>query len=370
MNYIEEAINSELLSDQLFNDSILEQMDVERDFMLACLENNIILEAEAPESDKKSNWLKTIIENIKNIFNKFIQNVQDLFKNDEKWIADNIPKLKDLDFNGLKVDIIPYWKLDEKKITATLNSLQKEVNNMKYGDARLRNLQDREDVENSGEFKKYIRKNGNFADGIKSYFKTGENNEPKPVKLEGDSLKIICVNQMSRYVNEYNSTLLPSLKSSYNNFNNMLSRIEKEISRNKPVGESFCVIENAYYTDTELTLCMNYNTLFEADGDNNTQPKSNEQNKTENKNTTDKSTLNKVEDTSDKNDNNNSNQSNTNDTNNNTNKDGNTQYYTYLKHVVQLNQLAIAAALTACEERYRAYMSVLRGVVAARGSKK
>ena len=367
MNYIEEAINSELLSDQLFNDSILEQMDIERDFMLACLENNIILEAETPESDKKGNWLKIIIENIKRIFTKFIEKAKDLFKNDEKWISDNIPKLKDLDFNGLKVDIIPYWKIDSREITSVLSSLQKEVNNIKYGDARLKDLQDREKVENSGQFKKYVRKNGNFADGIKSYFKTGENNEPKPVKLENDQLKIICVNQMSRYVNEYNSTLLPSLKSSYDNFNNMLNKIEKEISRNKPVGESFCVIENAYYTDTELTLCMNYNTLFEADGANTTQPKSNEQKKPENKDTVDKSSLNKVEDTS-KNSNNNSN--NNDNTNNNTNKDGNTQYYTYLKHVVQLNQLAIAAALTACEERYRAYMSVLRGVVAARGSKK
>lgn len=350
MNYLESAKDNVLLSDQLFYDEILEQANVERDFMMSCLENNIILEAESPSSEKKGGWLKSIIENIKRIFKKFLENVAALFDDDKKWIAEKLPKLKELNFDGLKVNVLPYWKMDPKLITSTLSDFQKEINAMKHGDARLRNLQDREDVEQSGAFKKFVPKHGTFAEGIKAFFKIGETNEPKPVALEGDALKIICVNQMTRYVNEFNSTLLPSLKNSFNNLTNLLDNVDRELSRSSNVSEAFCVIENAYYSDTELSLCANYGLLCEADNSGK-------------KDDGDKPVLNKVEDTSsDKNNNDDKNDSDTKPT-----KNANVMYYTYLKHVIQLNQLAVAAAITACEERYRAYMSILRDVVNARG---
>ena len=381
---MEEAMNGILLSDELFYEEILEQVNIERDFMLSCFENNIILEAEAPSSENKGGWIRKILDTIKSIFNKFLENVTNLFKNDEKWISQNIPKLKDLNFDGLKVTVLPYWNLDTKTITGVLADLQREITNMKYGDARLKNLQDRESVEQFGAFKKYTPKNGTFTDGIKAFFKTGENNEPKPVTLEGDGLKIVCVNQMSRYVNEFNSTLLPSLKSSYNNYTRLLSNVEKELSRSNNVKESFCIIENAFYADTELAFCNNFDKLYEATVSNeknkngksiidldsneheNVTNKSTNKNNTENKSTNnqkDDPPLNKVEDTSKDNNTQNNNE------NKSTNSNGNIEYYTYLKHVIQLNQIAIAAAITACEERYRSYMSILKGVVSARGGK-
>jgi len=379
MTYILEAMSGILLSDELFYEEILEQVNVERDFMLSCFENNIILEAEAPSSENKGNWIRKIIDTIKSIFNKFLENVTNLFRNDEKWISQNIPKLKDLNFNDLKVTVLPYWNLDTKDITGALSELQREINNMKYGDARLKNLQDRADVEQFGAFKKYTPKNGSFTDGIKAFFKTGEKNEPKPVTLVGDQLKIVCVNQMSRYVNEFNSTLLPSLKSSYNNYTRLLSNVEKELSRSNNLKESFCIIENSFYVDTELSLCSNFNKVFEAtvsneknrngkaiiDLDNNEHENVTNKNTNQNQNNQkDDTPLNKVEDTSK------DNNSNQNDNTKPTNNNGNIQYYTYLKHVIQLNQIAIAAAITACEERYRSYMSILRGVVSARGGNK
>lgn len=356
MVYIEEALNNNILVDQLFYEGFLEQVYIERDFMLSCLENNIILEAEVSKAKDGESWIKKIINSIKAIFNKFIENITNLFNSDKDWIAKNLPNLKNLNFDGLKVNVLPYWNLDTKEITNTLSTLQKEINNMKYGDARLKELQDREAVEQSGAFKKFKPKEGTFTDGIKAYFKVGENNEPKPVTLEGDGLKIVCVNQMTRFVNEFNSTLLPSLKSSQNNLNNILTNIEKELNRKTNVKESFCIIENALYSDTELAFCNNFSLLFEAE--NNTITNTNEEKKE------DKPVLNKVENTS-----------NNNTTNNNDNTDNksvpnnNVQYYNYLKHVVQLNQIAIAAAITACEERYRAYMSILKGVVAEKGKK-
>lgn len=389
MTYVEEALNSVLLSDQLFYEEILEQVNIERDFMLSCLENNIILEAEAPSSENKGNWIKKLIEAIKNIFNKFLNNVTELFKNDEKWISENIPKLKNLNFNGLKVNVIPYWEFDDKNLTNVLSNFQKELNNMKYGDARLKNLQSREDIERFGAFKEFTPKNvndGTFTEGIKNYFKTGKKGisaDPKPISLEGDQLKIICVNQMSRFVTEFNTTLLPSLRTSYNNFTNILNKIDKELSRKNNVNEAFCIIENDLYINTELSLCENFTSILEKfvqDGVNskgqpiwievpddnkssqNTNQKQTSQNKTEENKEEPK--LNKVEDTS-KNDN-----SNNTDNNVKTDNGVNVEYYTYIKHVAQLNQIAIAAAMTACEERYRAYMSILKGVVSARTEKK
>ena len=389
MTYIEEALNSILISDELFYEEMLEQVNIERDFMLSCFENNIILEADAPSSENKGGWIRKIIETIKNIFNKFLENVTNLFKNDEKWISQNIPKLKNLNFDGLKVNVIPYWEFDDKNLTGVLSNFQKELNNMKYGDARLHNLQDREDVERFGAFKEFTPKNlndGTFTDGIKNYFKTGKkgiSQDPKPVTLEGDQLKIICVNQMSRFVNEFNSTLIPTLKSSYNNFTNILNNAEKEISRKSNVAEGFCIIENDFYHNTELSLCENFVSILEKfvqDGtnskgqpiwievpdDNNTQKQNNDKSKQETskqntQETKDEPKLNKVEDTS--------NDNNKVSDDKKSNNSANSEYYTYIKHVAQLNQIAIAAAITACEERYRAYMSILRGVVSARDKK-
>jgi len=343
MTYLEEAISCSIFTDQMFYEGILEQLDIERDFMLSCLENNIILEADGGE--KKTNWIRAIIDFIKNLFKKFSEKVAELFDNDGPWIRNNLPKVKTLNYKGLKVNTLEYWKIDTSNIINTLNEFQREITTIKPGDSRIQKLQSREDVEKSGPFKKYVRRNSTFSDGIKAYFKTSDTNEPKTVTLEGDNLKKYCTGEMSKYVVEYNSTLLPSLKNTYNNFEKMLSNVERELNKTQSVGESFCVLENAYYKDTELSLCSNADIIFEATNN-------------------DDVPLNKVQST-DNNDNDNNNSDNKN--NNNTPKNENVEYYNYLKHVIQLNQLALAAAMTACEERYRAYMSILKGVVSARG---
>lgn len=356
MNYVEEAINCSIYTDQLFYEEILEQLDVERDFMVSCLENNIILEAEAPTGEKKGGWLHTIKETIKKIFEAFINKVKELFNNDQKWLKDNLPKLQGINFDGLNVTTLPYWKMDVSNITGILNSLQKEITNIKMNDPKLKSLQSREEVEKYGEFKKYVKRKGTFADGIKQVFKVADIEETKPVELGGNALKKQCLGDMSKYVVAYNTTVLPSLKSSYNNFNNMLNNVERELNKRKSVGESFCVLENASYCDTDLSLCLNSDILFEADG-----PATKPEEKKE------AQSLNKVEDTSKEQ-----------PTGQNTPdggkdkpvaKDASTEYYNYLKHAIQLNQIAIAAAMTACEEKYKAYMSILKGVISARGSK-
>lgn len=362
MNYFEKALESVLFSDQLYHEEVLEQLNIERDFMISCLENYIILEAETDNNNKKGNWLEAIMNAIKGIFNKFIQVSQELFTNDSDWIKNNIPKLANINYNGLKVETLQYWTVKPEQIMATLNDLQKEISAFKPGDTKLAELQTREDIENYGAFKKYKKRNQSFADSIKAKFKTNEENAPKSIVLENDALKQQCVGEMARYVTTYNTTLLSSLKSTYNNFNRMLKNVERELKSRNALSESFCILENAYYSDTELRFCSNYSSVFEAENEqnNNTQTNNNQNN-----NTDKKESLNKVQDTSKNNDNN----QNNNTQNNNAPKDNSSEYYNYTRIAIQLNQLALTAAMTACEEKYRAYMSILKGVVGARKSK-
>lgn len=350
MNYFEEALESTLYVDRLFHEELLEQMYVEQDFMLSCLENNIILEAEAPAADNKGSWLTKIKEFLKNLFDKFVKMVQELFNNDEKWIKENLPKLGSLNFDGLTVTTYQYWNMEPNTITGTLDKLQGEISKYKPNDRRLSSLQERDAVENNGEFKRVKGRKNTFADGVKIYFKTGDGNEPQKITLTGNNLKTICQNEMSKYVVAYNNTILPSFKRSYNNFNKELNNVEKLLKTATNVNESFCLLENEFYSDTDLRFCMNYSAIFEAEGDNNTDKKE---------------PVNKVQDTTKDNPQTNTDTS-TGQNAKVSNSEPNKLYYTYAKHAIQLNQLALAAAMTACEERYRAYMSILRGVIGAR----
>jgi len=117
MTYLEEAISCSIFTDQMFYEGILEQLDIERDFMLSCLENNIILEADGGE--KKTNWIRAIIDFIKNLFKKFSEKVAELFDNDGPWIRNNLPKVKTLNYKGLKVNTLEYWKIDTSNIINT-----------------------------------------------------------------------------------------------------------------------------------------------------------------------------------------------------------------------------------------------------------
>lgn len=362
MNYIEEALIADLLSDQLYNEELLEQLDVEQDFMLSCLENNIILEAETPDNSnsKKGGWLSTIKETIKRVFNKFLEALAELVRNDEKWIKDNLPKIPNINFDGLSVTTLAYNTIDINKIRADLNTLQDAITQYKSSRRALNNLQTREQIENSRPFNSFNRnKNMAFADRIKIYFKTGDGTESKKITLSGNELKNMCVGEMSKYVAAYNTTISPAFKASYNNFTKLLDQVEKELQTVSNVKESFCVIENAYYADTELRLCSNYEAIFEAENDQSAQQQNNDAQKKE-------EPLNKIQNAN-KNDENQP--KNANPVGDKIEKDANSQYYNYVKIAIQLNMVALTAAMTACEEKYRAYMSILRGVVAERGKK-
>lgn len=385
MTYLAEATNGNLYSDRLFYEGILEQLDIERDFMISCFENNIILEADAPESEKKTNWLQVILETLKRIFEKFIENTKALFKVDEKWITNNIPKLKEINFEGLNVEkVIPYWELDVNTITNTLSELQKEITNIRPQDPKLKDLQSREQVENYGKFKAFTKANSSFNEEIKKFFMIDENSESRIVSLKDNELKIKCVNEMADYVAKYNSTIVPSLQNSRRNFERTLNSINRYLNQNKPVGEAFCIIENAFYSDTELAYCINSNILTEATVSNekNANGKaiidldSSEYKNVTNKNNTKNNNQRQIADPNQDNKEPKMGQveDNSKDTNNNQNntisKHGDTEYYNYVKNAIQLNQIAIAAAITSCERRYKLYMTILKGVVAAREPKK
>lgn len=365
MTYLEEALMSDIVVDQIYNEEILEQLDVEQDFMISCLENNIILEAENPSNtNNKGGWLTSIKTTIKNIFNKFLEVVTELFRNDEKWIKENLAKIPSINFKGLKVTTLAYNEVNIESIKRDLQNMQNGITKYKPSDTnKLNNLQSREQVEKADPFRNYnMVKDLTFADRIKIYFKTGEGYEPKQITLEDDALKNMCVGEMSKYVSTYNSAIAPALKQSYSNFDRLLAQVEKDIANSKSanVKESFCLIENAYYSDTELKLCSNYNAIFEAEA-----PVQNNTNNTNTNNNDNKPALHKVEDTikDDK-------EKPVNSPNGvEVAKDASTEYYNYVKIAIQLNQTALTAAMTACEEKYRAYMSILRSVISERGKK-
>ena len=365
MTYLEEAMSNNLLIDQLYYEEILEQVYVERDFMLSCFRNNIIMEAgentanNANESSgKKKGLIKRIIEFIQNLFNKFFNRAKYLVEQDKKWLDDNLSKLKSINYDGLEVRTYKFVNTD--RIMQDLVELQATITKYDYNDIELlKKRQTKEDILKTEPYNRFTKldNDGSFENGIKNSFRVGEGKLTE-ITLTGKELKIHCPGTFTKYVTEYLNTTLPTLQNSKNNLERILKNVEKRVDY---VKESFCCIENAMYEDTELKYLSNADIIFEAkDEPQSSGDQNNEQQKTtQSNNSTEERKIHTVVD-------------NKPDIEkvSGDNKKSNSEYYNYIKITTQLNQFALGAAMTACEERYHAYMNILKGVVNARTTNK
>ena len=350
-DYIEEALKQHHDLDRAFYESILEDMEIESDFLLTALENNIILEAEDPSSD--TFWDK-FVKAINALFDKFRLALLDLVNGNEKFVTEELPKITGFDFNGLSVSVIPYWeKTNISEVNQKIrNDLVPLLDTKKPSSDKISEFSSRDAIEKYDKFGELLIDGKTFAESVKIKFLYGFN-ETEPIKAKkfgsaekdeakSNEFKKVCVTNMLPYVTDYRKTI-KDVQESNNALKREIVKYRQKL-KSQSVGESFSILENTLMKNTELFYCLNHEVLFEAEGENQTeQTKTNEEPK-----------LNKVEDA----------------TKGNGSKSGGNPYKNYAKIAAQLINIAIAAEMTSKEQIYKSYMAVLRGVYNVRNPKK
>lgn len=338
-NYIQMVLDEQYTIDMIYFECLESQLSAEAEFMLACLENNVILEAPDVVGTVKNIWDR-IIAFIQSLFGKFESESDELVKKYSGFIKNKISKIPSYDFTGLSVPCIPYWLAgDTSKITTdAINSLKKRPTSPE----ELDRLSSNDEVEKYDNFANIGINGLKFSKSAKIKFLAGAKATKIPESriYKDDEFKNIVTQHMIPYVINYGDKV-KRIKQSKDNLKNEIRKIKTEVERSKPVGESFSLLENALFKDTELKYCINSHILFEADVKNQTQtPEA-------------KMKLNKVYDSR---------------PNEPTSRPMN-KLEGFYKHATKLVNIVIAAEMTASVKILLAYIGILKGIIDAREPK-
>ena len=338
------------------NELLLEQMALESEFIRNSCGANIILEADANEvENKKNDKQKTLFERIKAFFERILEMFKDrtneLLKRDKPFIDSlgNGEKFDNIDFGPLKIEMTPYWKgcdLNEMDVILTKIRSLIDINKMpSNGDVSTNSI-----ISSNQELSEYISNDTTFIDGIQKYFKV-KKGSTKPVLVQGDDFKKLCKDDFLTYVKEYHGEAIRKMQNNKNaimNASNKIQNMIKNKQSKEAAAESFCVIENSLYIDTDLKYCINSNAVFEAETpniDNNNNKKEDEKDHHEFINEEkDKKTGNDIVRKF---------------------KDSSDIELEYAKNILQINEIALTSAMTVAQNKYDLYIKTIREVINA-----
>jgi hypothetical protein len=370
MNYSTQTLNFQLGIEKEFNEILMEQMHRESLYMRATLESMVVItEAVSPDSaEKKIGIFTRIKEFIKRIFNLFTEKIKALTQSNKDWLESNKESFNKMNYSGLQLEIIPFWDVDFKaKINEVKNAIDRLMDKSGTSDMH-RDYKDIEAVK-KGPFKNYLDEDGDLANGAKNYFRVGkpDNKSVRPTSLAGDELKKRILNDFHPYCLNYATATFGEIKTLVDSVNKKLDFISNNLGEKQaaePAKESFCVIENALFSETNLMFATNM-VVLEAE-----QPAANAdatQTKTETTTTAPANANDKPKVSATKVTLQNNADDKTTKMNNNVNSLS-TDDTMILKNIAQCVQTIAAAALTVAEERYTAYITAMRQTLGARKS--
>lgn len=318
-----------------FYDLLLETANDESEYLLACLENNIILEADENQSgtgQKKVGWFRKLIEVVKALFEKFFNKNTGLIKENEKWLNENKDVFKNINYEQLKAKVQLLGENAKNDLVGIPTRTEKMID-LKY--ANSSKFESKEDVENFGEFQKIKIKDKSFAESCKIRFYGGTKDIPEPVVLAGNELKKFVINGVLPFVTLYKNDV-KELQQHIDYFSNRVKNIENELKRRGETLESFCILENCTFDDTDLRYCYNYHIVKEESSDD----KKEEQKPTDDKDMKVNSVVN---------------------TNVESEKSDNLKY---LRYAIQLHQTVLTTWMSTEESLYINYMALLKNIKA------
>lgn len=333
MDYTVQMLESHHTLVKTFNDTILERVNVESDFIMACMEGlDVVMEA----TDNKTSIFKKVMDFLTRIKDLFLEKMRKMTDFSGRWLQKNKEKLYSLDYSGLSVDILPYWNTSTSRMVSEVKKINTTVfNNM-----------DKQSVDVDALFKQYEDDSGSLAGGLKNYFRFGKaNTEVKPVSLKGGTLKSKVTGEFIPYCEKY-KTVGASVTQMMNNADGQLRRLDQDIKRQTKVEatkESLLLFTDTTFHDLGI--------VTEAEV-----PVVKKDNTPEKPQTTQKEEVKPG-------------QSKVVNNSPTSTKDKSVNELTHMRKLVQVYQIAVSAMMTISEERYRAYWSTLKQLVGENKSK-
>ena len=270
-DYLEEYYNKSYSIDDDWREYLVEVMNAESELINVSIENNIVTEnlkgLIVAGGIIAGGFLfgKKIAEMIDGIFSKFkakakAQEEVYFLKGgkligqvtNEQWAKLTVPNLTQTNFN---LDI------------SFIDSLLREVDIGKNIDEDdIKELTTSDAVSKHGEFGKILVNDKTFAESVKIKLLGTDNEEGK--SYSGNELKRIVL-EMIHFGTSYNDNVgkLGGLITKYKNQLNYIDNALKQAGNTseKPVQDSYCVIENCMWSESSVKYCYNFNTIMEAD---------------------------------------------------------------------------------------------------------
>ena len=340
VDYTDELLMKQIELDESFYDILREEAEHESEYLLECIRNNIILEADDSNTSensgtKKVGWFKKLIEVVKSLYAKFVTKNTKLIEENVKWLKDNLSELQNADFSNLKVKVQPYNANIQNTIMNTLSALSGML--VALPDNEAAKFSSKNDVEAYGEFGKVKIKDKTFAESVKIRFYGGTTEMPNLELYENDNLKKYCLDVLVPFINQY-PTLVKHGKTDLNALENKIRLLENELKKRGVSLESYSVLEGCAFKYTDLRYCYNFDIVSEAENEN----------KPENKNKTSDNDLKvnqvvntEVENSSD-------------------------DVVKYIRWATQLYQVAYTTSLTVLESFYINGITLLKNVIKAK----
>jgi len=352
MDYCLETSIFHLEINKEFFSTILERMEEESKFINDSINNNFILLEADDNTNKNQGIWESIKAFFKRIFGMFSEKTKTLFDSNKKWMDDNFNKLDKINYDKLKISMLPFWLMSVDRIKNVVNRIQEIANNELNNPKNLEKFKDIEDMK-SNLFRNYLNEDNDLTLGFKNKFRV--NNPKGPIKveeLEGAELKSKAV-EFKNYCYNYGKDILPVVQAWISKAEQSLNRVEKVLKESA----DFCLIENTLYCNTDLVHCSNFEVVFEADDSQNDNKKKDEKKPGDaSTKPTEVSVVNKD----------NKEDVNAQEENKKYSNLNSTQLNMY-KNIVQIIQLSITSAMTVLEERFRAYLNALKSIVAEGG---
>lgn len=335
MDYALELKRSILQAKEETNQNLLEVMDMESGYILACMDSLSILEGyEAiTESKGKVSFLQRLKDFFSKIFESFSNKVKQLSGSDIKWLSANANKLKQLDCKGISVEVIPHWKGPDIKpiVKNHLSQLYRDIDGVI--ERVMINASDK--VKMPEKFGVIEKEYGGDIENLKNKLRWGNMQSPKPVKLEDSALKQL-VPKMVDYCLKYESETLPFIKQQVDAVKREIQTVERAMSK---LEENAMYIEGVSLLESDLRYCVGFQSLLEAD-----------KNKTVGATTVKFNTEDKKEEAP-------KNQDKKEDNYYQNNTKAELKYVN--KGLIEIKQI-LSVAMTIYEERYITYMKILR----------
>jgi hypothetical protein len=363
MNYSTQTLDFQLGIEKEFNEVILKQMLTESLYMRTTLENMVILtEAVSPESaEAKKGIFIRIKEFIMKIFRLFTEKIKVLSQSNKEWLETNKDNFNKLNYSGLQLEILPFWNVDFK---SRLNDVKNEIDKLMNTSNSSGMKEEYKDIDavKKSLFKLHLDEDGDLANGAKNYFRVGksDNKSVRPTSLAADELKKRIIEDFHPYCLNYSTATYTQVKALMDSVSKQLDFISNSLGAKQsaePAKESFCIIENALFSDTNLMYATNL-VVLEAELPASDATKVKTETTTPVNNASTKVSPTKVTLQNNANDN-------STKMNNNVTKMS-TDDTIILKNIAQCVQTLAAAALTVAEERYTAFINAMRQTLAAR----